>query len=128
MYKMLPSAKDSLYEGGLSEKAASWLLIVLFLSGVVGIQVLSNAMHHYLPSHVVDCDHTHGDEEDGGSEMESCDEDEENHTHSNGKLHQHDEMSATPTPGIGFQGRGRISNLRTVSDVLRPVRSRTSSR
>jgi zinc transporter, ZIP family len=49
--------------GGFSPRAASYLLIGLFLFGVVGIQILSRAMHHFIPTHIVDCDHTHGDEE-----------------------------------------------------------------
>jgi zinc transporter, ZIP family len=72
---MLPSARHSLERGGLSETAASWFLIVLFLGGAVGIQVISRIMHHLLPSHVVDCDHTHEDEETS-AEMESCPEED----------------------------------------------------
>jgi zinc transporter, ZIP family len=60
---MLPSAKDYLIAAGFGPQRASFLLIGLFLAGVLGIQVLSRAMHHFLPSHIVDCDHTHGDEE-----------------------------------------------------------------
>ncbi|KAF2836673.1 hypothetical protein M501DRAFT_1018560 [Patellaria atrata CBS 101060] len=60
---MLPSAKRSLQNGGFSAKAASWTLIGCFLGGVIGIQILSRILHHYIPSHVVDCDHSH-DEED----------------------------------------------------------------
>src|ERR1700760_3201966 len=72
---MLPSSKKSLQEGGLSERAASWALVGLFVIGAFGIQYLSRIMHHFLPSHVVDCDHTH--DEDDEEEMDSC-EDEEN--------------------------------------------------
>jgi len=30
-----------------------------FVSGFIGIQVISRVLHQYMPSHVVDCDHTH---------------------------------------------------------------------
>lgn len=60
---MLPSAKSSLTKGGLSPKAAAWVLIACFIGGVIGIQVLSRIMHHFMPHHVVDCDHSH-DEQD----------------------------------------------------------------
>jgi ZIP family zinc transporter len=60
---MLPNAKISLQKGGFSPEAASWTLIALFLTGAVGIQVVSRVLHHYIPSHVVDCDHTHEDGE-----------------------------------------------------------------
>jgi ZIP family zinc transporter len=63
---MLPNAKSSLVRGGFSTEAASWILIALFLAGAVGIQVASRVLHHYIPHHVVDCDHTHEDEESQG--------------------------------------------------------------
>lgn len=60
---MLPSSKSSLQKGGYSAQAAAWILIAFFLAGVVGIQIVSRILHHYMPSHEVGCDHTH-DEED----------------------------------------------------------------
>lgn len=66
LYSMLPSAKKSLMEGGYSPKEASWILIVCFIGGVVGIQLISRVLHQYVPSHVVDCEHNH--EEDGPKE------------------------------------------------------------
>ena len=63
LYSMLPSARKSLLEGGFAPKAAAWTLIGCFLAGVVGIQIVSRIIHHYMPSHIVDCEHSH-DEED----------------------------------------------------------------
>jgi ZIP family zinc transporter len=57
-------------KGGLSPSEASWILIGLFIAGAVGIQVLSRILHHYIPSHVVDCDHTHDEEEAAQSHPE----------------------------------------------------------
>ena len=62
LYSMLPSAKSSLIDGGFSAKQASWILIACFLGGVLGIQVVSKVMHHFMPSHVVDCEHSHEEE------------------------------------------------------------------
>lgn len=62
--------------GGLSKKAASFAQIGLFIAGAVGIQVLSRIMHHLLPSHIIDCDHTH-DEDEGDAELADCPDDEE---------------------------------------------------
>jgi ZIP family zinc transporter len=62
LYSMLPSAKKSLQEGGYSPKAASWILIICFIGGVVGIQLISRVLHQYVPSHVVDCEHNHEEE------------------------------------------------------------------
>ncbi|KAF7502897.1 hypothetical protein GJ744_004935 [Endocarpon pusillum] len=63
LYSMLPSAKQYLLSGGFAPQPASYLLIGLFLAGVFGIQLLSRAMHHFIPTHIVDCDHTHDGEE-----------------------------------------------------------------
>ena len=69
LYSMLPSSKKYLISGGYSPQAASYLLIGLFLGGVIAIQILSRVLHHFIPSHVVDCDHTH-DEEHGNPQEE----------------------------------------------------------
>jgi zinc transporter, ZIP family len=60
---MLPSSKSYLVKGGFSQKAAALILITCFIAGVTGIQILSRILHRYIPSHVVDCHHTHEDEE-----------------------------------------------------------------
>ena len=59
---MLPSSKNSLQRGGSSPRAAAWTLIACFLAGVFGIQIFSKILHHFLPSHTIDCDHSHSDE------------------------------------------------------------------
>lgn len=61
---MLPSAKSSLQKAGFSSKAAAWTLIGCFLAGVIGIQIVSRVIHRFMPSHTVDCEHSH-DEESG---------------------------------------------------------------
>lgn len=68
LYSMLPASKSYLTKGGFSPQAAAWTLIACFLGGAIGIQVISRFFHHFIPSHIVDCDHTHdgadrGDEE-----------------------------------------------------------------
>jgi ZIP family zinc transporter len=40
-------------------------MIGCFLAGALGISVLSNILHQYIPHSVIDCDHEHGDEEEG---------------------------------------------------------------
>ncbi|KAK8042133.1 vacuolar Zn-iron permease [Apiospora rasikravindrae] len=61
LYSMLPEAKSYLKKGGISEQASGFLLMGCFIGGFVGIQVLSRVFHQFLPSHVVDCDHSHDD-------------------------------------------------------------------
>lgn len=68
LYSMLPSAKKSLQEGGFSPKAAAWTLIGCFLGGALAIQVVSRILHSHMPSHVVDCEHNHDDDEESAKE------------------------------------------------------------
>ncbi|KAH7374331.1 ZIP zinc transporter-domain-containing protein [Pyrenochaeta sp. MPI-SDFR-AT-0127] len=72
LYSMLPSAKNYLTKGGLTPKAATLTLIGCFLVGALGISVLSSFLHKYIPHTVVDCDHEHGDEEEGKVEDEEA--------------------------------------------------------
>lgn len=82
---MLPTAKQNLISGGYSPRLASYALIGLFLAGVVGIQLLSRVMHHFMPSHIVDCDHSHDD--DVGKSVDEMEEQEHNHVHSHSHSH-----------------------------------------
>lgn len=111
---MLPTSKNYLVEGGYSPKAASYLLIGLFIFGVIAIQILSRIIHRYMPSHVVDCDHTH-DEEAAAGEMEEHHHhhhDHEHHgnggaTHGIGQTKYHDEdASDEDTPLLARQRSG----------------------
>lgn len=81
---MLPQAKTYLKDAGYSPRAASYLLIGLFLAGVVGIQLASRVIHHYIPSHVVDCDHNHDDEEVAAKDHEEMSEHAHDDEHTNG--------------------------------------------
>ena len=74
---MLPEAQDYLQRGGLSDRLAAWVNIVCFLGGVIGIQAFSRILHHFIPSNVVDCDHTH----------EGEDHDHDHHDHGQDKPH-----------------------------------------
>ncbi|KAK5174801.1 Zinc transporter [Saxophila tyrrhenica] len=76
LYSMLPSSKKSLIDGGYSPRAASWILIACFIGGVLGIQVISRIMHHFIPSHVVDCEHSHDDEQPAKEDGHSHDHDD----------------------------------------------------
>ncbi|KFY34696.1 hypothetical protein V495_08126, partial [Pseudogymnoascus sp. VKM F-4514 (FW-929)] len=61
LYSMLPSSKKYLEKADMSPAKASWLLLIFFVLGFIGIQILSRLLHHYIPSQVVDCDHRHDD-------------------------------------------------------------------
>ncbi|KAF2742859.1 Zinc/iron permease [Sporormia fimetaria CBS 119925] len=68
LYSILPSSKRYLERGGLTPRDASLTLTGCFLFGALFIYFLSKILHSYIPHHVVDCDHEHGDEETGKGE------------------------------------------------------------
>jgi ZIP family zinc transporter len=83
---MLPSAMRYLAKDEWNEQAAGFIMMSCFIGGFFGIQVISRVLHQYMPSHVVDCDHTHDnltDEETGA------------HTH---HAHSLSKPSPQPTP------------------------------
>ncbi|PYH95795.1 hypothetical protein BO71DRAFT_350704 [Aspergillus ellipticus CBS 707.79] len=59
LYSMLPTSQKYLIRAGLSPSLAAYVLISLFLAGVVVIRLASAFLHRYIPSHVVDCAHSH---------------------------------------------------------------------
>ncbi|KAI1393672.1 ZIP zinc transporter-domain-containing protein [Hypoxylon trugodes] len=61
LYSMLPEAKGYLQKGGFSDQNAGFIMMGSFVGGFVGIQILSRLFHQFIPSHVVDCDHSHDD-------------------------------------------------------------------
>ncbi|KAJ5151186.1 uncharacterized protein N7482_010438 [Penicillium canariense] len=77
LYSMLPTSKDYLTRAGFSPSISAYILTGLFIGGVVVIRVASGFLHRFIPSHVVDCAHTHsGPEEDPerGEQMQECDD------------------------------------------------------
>lgn len=61
---MLPESKDYLKKDGWNEQKAGLIMMGCFIAGFIGIQVISRLMHQIMPSHVVDCDHTHSHDHD----------------------------------------------------------------
>ncbi|KAJ9151774.1 ZIP zinc transporter [Pleurostoma richardsiae] len=59
LYSMLPSSKRDLMEGGYGEVHAGLIMMGCFVGGFIGIQGISRLLHQFIPSHVVECDHTH---------------------------------------------------------------------
>ena len=91
---MLPSAKSALQVGGFSSKAASFTLIACFLGGAAGIQIVSSLFHRCLPSHVVDCDHYHEDE-DPDQETAHKDSETSHHPEFPHAQHDHDQIHSS---------------------------------
>lgn len=74
---MLPTSKDYLTRAGFSPSASAYILTALFIAGVIIIRVASGFLHRFIPSHVVDCAHTHKGPEDDperGEQMQDCDD------------------------------------------------------
>jgi len=68
---MLPSASRYLVEARIPRLKAGAILMGSFVAGFAGIQIVSRLMHRFMPSHVVDCDHTH--DGDTHNHRPSCD-------------------------------------------------------
>ena len=110
LFSMMPSAKSSLQKGGMSPKAAAWTLIGCFLGGALGIQVISRLAHLFMPSHVVDCEHSHDEEsaikepseEDGQVRHEQAHPPSHDRSHggSNSTIKQHGEHVHIQRPKI----------------------------
>jgi ZIP family zinc transporter len=98
---MLPSADKYLKDGGFAPDVAAYILIACFLSGVIGIQILSRFLHHYIPSHVVDCDHTH-EEPDADESPTTSDEET---LHSNSHIHSSEETPLLAQDHIANKSR-----------------------
>ncbi|PTB66305.1 hypothetical protein BBK36DRAFT_1119414 [Trichoderma citrinoviride] len=60
LYSMLPESKDYFEQEGWSDQAAGLVMMLCFALGFFGIQAVSRILHQFMPSHVVDCDHSHG--------------------------------------------------------------------
>ncbi|KAH7170250.1 Zinc/iron permease [Dactylonectria macrodidyma] len=59
LYSMLPESKEYLKGDGWSDQTAGLIMMSCFIGGFIGIQAVSRFLHQHMPTHVVDCDHTH---------------------------------------------------------------------
>ena len=119
---MLPSAKRYLDKAGHASQQGGLILVAFFVVGFLGIQIVSRFLHQYMPSHVVDCDHTH-DEPHPHRSHEHHHHDHHGHHHSDGSSHTHPhtkrkssripesppsllEIASESTPLLGKPGQG----------------------
>ncbi|KAI9902542.1 hypothetical protein N3K66_001894 [Trichothecium roseum] len=61
LYSMLPESRGYLKKHGLANREAGLIMMACFIGGFFGIQAISRLLHQFMPTHVVDCDHTHDD-------------------------------------------------------------------
>lgn len=59
LFSMLPTSEEYFVNAGYSRPKAGVLMVAWLVVGFLGIQVVSRLLHRFMPSHVVDCDHSH---------------------------------------------------------------------
>ncbi|CAM1505294.1 Fc.00g109310.m01.CDS01 [Cosmosporella sp. VM-42] len=59
LYSMLPESRDYLKKTDWSHQFAGLVQMSCFIGGFIGIQIVSRFLHQFMPTHVVDCDHSH---------------------------------------------------------------------
>lgn len=99
LYSMLPTSKNYLTKAGWSARASAYALIGLFLAGVVIIRLVSGFIHSHIPSHVVDCAHTHEPESNPDPEQGPAAREPARHTahhdHDHDSSHDHEADGST---------------------------------
>ncbi|CAK7268379.1 Zinc transporter [Sporothrix epigloea] len=96
LFSMLPSSKKYLINDGRTEQLAGLLMIVGFCAGFVGMQIVSRVIHRFMPSHVVDCDHTHEDEAEIDTHKSHTSGKVHNHSHGHTRHSHHPPTASTP--------------------------------
>ncbi|KAH6964287.1 hypothetical protein HG530_003598 [Fusarium avenaceum] len=69
LYSMLPESKEYFEQAKWSQQAAGLVMMACFVGGFIGIQGVSRLLHQFMPTHVVECDHTH---EETATKDSSC--------------------------------------------------------
>jgi ZIP family zinc transporter len=59
LYSMLPESKEYFEQAKWSKQAAGLTMMACFVGGFIGIQGVSRLLHQFMPTHVVECDHSH---------------------------------------------------------------------
>ncbi|KAI2639767.1 Zinc/iron permease [Hypomontagnella submonticulosa] len=124
LYSMLPESKDYLKKGGFSDQTAGFVLMASFVGGFVGIQILSRLFHQLIPSHVVDCDHSHGDHAiDSHSHANGFSRRQSSHARSVGRPHHsiHGHLNG-PKPHLGENGYASETTPLLPTDISNETR------
>ncbi|OAA69462.1 Zinc/iron permease [Cordyceps fumosorosea ARSEF 2679] len=100
LYSMLPEARDYLRGEHWNDHTAGLLIMGCFIGGFVGIQAVSRFLHQHMPSHVVDCDHTHKDSSPLDDEF---DHEPNGHSHA-----QHGETYNSASSAMSHSRRSRL--------------------
>ncbi|KAG6134335.1 hypothetical protein E4U38_001211 [Claviceps purpurea] len=103
LYSMLPESKGYLEKDGWDDQPAGLLIMGCFIGGFVGIQAVSRLLHRLMPSHVVDCDHTHGDEPPTQDNHHSC-----NHARGQSRVSRARTRWSRPPPTNGHVSASKL--------------------
>lgn len=112
---MLPSSMGYLTRGGINEQKAGLIMMTCFIAGFLGIQAVTRLLHRLMPSHVVDCDHTHDEpiDEHRGSSVK--------HRHAKSSMSRNGSVATESTPLLPTEadqnGHTRPALLTTSSDL-----------
>lgn len=96
LHSMLPESEEYLRKDKYDSMDAGLIMMGCFVGGFLGIQVVSRLLHRLMPSHVVDCDHTHDDADE--------DEHQGKHDHAHGASRQPSRIGRARTR-LSSQGR-----------------------
>lgn len=100
---MLPESKDYLKRDEWNDSHAGLIMMACFVAGFIGIQGLSRLLHQIMPSHIVDCDHSHSHDDV---------HDDHKHSHAHGESRQ---PSRVGRPKLRMPSIGR--RITTVMEV-----------
>lgn len=119
LYSMLPEAKSYLKKGDIEEQPAGFILMGCFVGGFIGIQVISRLFHQFLPSHVVDCDHSHGEHAlEGHTHSHATSRRTSSHNRGHGKCqHSHHSDISHHKRDIGVNGNATESTPLLASET-----------
>ncbi|KAL7819377.1 ZIP zinc transporter domain-containing protein [Trichoderma aethiopicum] len=135
LYSMLPESKDYFEQEGWSDQAAGLVMMLFFALGFLGIQAVSRFLHQFMPSHVVDCDHSHDGKasHDGHSQHGPLDRAHSRPSRARRRLSRPPD-NKIPDITEGSEGQPLMSEStpllnseRSRSNPFNPVRQRTGS-
>lgn len=133
---MLPESKSYLKGEHWNDQEAGFLMMGCFIGGFIGIQAVSRLLHQYMPSHVVDCDHTHDEPPHGHSHHGHNHNHSQTRTHSassqNGRIsvpnHNHENDHTTPGESTPLLSADSADANRRATIAVLPTRGRQRSR
>ncbi|KAL2123909.1 hypothetical protein VTJ04DRAFT_274 [Mycothermus thermophilus] len=106
LYSMLPSSMRYLKKDGWDKQQAGFLMMAFFILGFFGIQAVSRILHRYMPSHVVDCEHTH----------DHLDEELDGHHHHHNHHHHPPRLAKKPSSGLPAENPHMVQIAQVITE------------